>query len=252
MDTDDDPPGRHYIEIETQGRLYWGYTSVPKPADVCCVASQHSQPELALLGTAFHEAGHAVAAHHAGMPATAVEISIQPSCGRCGARRTHGRNIGMQLDVAATADQLLVLAAGVQAELLWAAEQGCADDATRWAIEVGGLDDQHLARDIASSVLIVWDALDYGPPGPDPRPWNWPHQEWRARTGATAWWPQIQALAVRLHQELRLEAADVRDLLDSVPVGSHGDIAAYGIGGARYVPPPALPANPAPRKEAAP
>lgn len=230
MSSIDEPAGRHYVEVETDGQVYWGYTSVPPPETPCCVDGLRGLPAQAMTGAAFHEAGHAVAAFHAGMPATAAEITAMAPCSRCGAPKARGRNIGMNLGICAAQDTLLVLAAGVQAELLWAETQGHLSDAHRWAIEVGGLDDQGVARFTALSIVVVWEPLDYGPAGADPRPWNWPHQEHRARTTAVAWWPQIEAVATQLQLTTQLSDAEVLKILESVPIGHADDIAAYGVG----------------------
>nr|AAS45787.1 SLV.4 [Streptomyces lavendulae] len=107
-----------------------------------------------------------------------------------------------------------MLAAGVEAELLWTEHQGPVADAERWAIEAGGIGDQGLARDLVDSLRPVgWPKLDYGPPGPAPRSWNWPHQRQRARTTVERWWPQIEAVADRLVCHRRLNPASILEVL---------------------------------------
>jgi hypothetical protein len=122
----------------------------------------------------------------------------------------------MRLDIASADDTLRMLASGVQAELLWTEEEGPLTEAEQWAVEVGGLDDQGHARAITDSLGgHGWPHLDYGPPGPDPQPWNWPHQCQRARTAARIWRPQIAILSSRLAHDRRLTAADITALLNN-------------------------------------
>ncbi|MEU1407870.1 hypothetical protein ABZ471_37045 [Streptomyces sp. NPDC005728] len=169
-----------------------------------------------MISTAAHEAGHAVAAFYAGIPATPLEIVVLPPCGTCEAPKARGRNQGVHLGIASAEDTLRMLAAGVQAELLWAEDLGPLTDAEQWAIEVGGLDDQGHARAVAESLRDYgWPLLDYGPPGPDPQPWNWPHQCNRARAAARLWRPQVEILSNRLVQDRRLAAADITALLNN-------------------------------------
>jgi hypothetical protein len=122
----------------------------------------------------------------------------------------------MNLGVGSAHDTLRMLAAGVQAELLWAETQGPVADEERWAIEVGGLDDQGHARAVADSLRPHgWPQLDYGPSGPDPQSWNWPYQQQRARAAVQLWWPQVEALAIRLAQQRLLSSTDITGLLMS-------------------------------------
>lgn len=69
----------------------------------------------------------------------------------------------------------MMLAAGVQAELLWLSQRNLLTDASQWAAEVGGLDDQNLARQVATAV--GWQ-LAHEPLTPDP--WNYSYQQSRA------------------------------------------------------------------------
>ncbi|MCX4920071.1 hypothetical protein [Streptomyces sp. NBC_00687] len=169
-----------------------------------------------MTSAAIHEAGHAVTAFHAQIPAASVEIMVPPACGRCGSPKSNGRNQGLRLDAGTAEDTLRMLAAGVEAELLWAESQGPVSDPERWAIEAGGVDDQGIARDVVDSLRTAgWPELDYRPPGPAPHPWNWPHQRQRARSAAESWWGQIEAVANQLVKCRRLDPAEIAAALNS-------------------------------------
>jgi hypothetical protein len=108
------------LEISSGGADYWGHTVDPAPDVTCCFA-RHGEftAEQARLGTAFHEAGHAVVARLAEISVVPVEIVADPSCGTCGASRWSGRNEAVALNSGTAYDTLAALAAGVQAQLLW-------------------------------------------------------------------------------------------------------------------------------------
>ncbi|SFT30934.1 hypothetical protein SAMN04487982_116214 [Streptomyces sp. ok210] len=199
------------VAVTENGYNYWGYTTIPKPYIECCPAELRSlsQDQL-VMSAAFHEAGHAVAALRGGIPVVPVEIIVPRPCERCGAPKAGGGNQGLMLNVGTADDTLRMLAAGVEAEMLWAEDQGSVTDRERWAIELSGIDDQGIAREVADSCRASgWPQMDYGPPGPDPRPWNWPHQRQRARTAVRLWWPQVEAVASRLAHRRHLTPADI-------------------------------------------
>ncbi|WP_042427983.1 hypothetical protein [Streptacidiphilus anmyonensis] len=206
-------PTGYPVSVEVSGRTWSGRTTVPAPPIPCCVDQLRRASRPALLAAAVHEAGHAVTALHAGMPPVDLEIEALPPCLRCGADRARGANLAVGLDTIAAHETLLVLAAGVQAELAWAQQQGPVDAAEQWAIELGGLDDQQLARDVADSLTGVWQPLDYSPPGAWPKPWNWPHQQQRARARVFELWPQIETVATRLFVDHRVPADDLPRLV---------------------------------------
>ncbi|MFF6895988.1 hypothetical protein ACFY8Z_35915 [Streptomyces microflavus] len=214
---DSERVGGHHVEFTVNGRGYWGYTSIPAPQDLCCFDGLRNRPEEQLVtSVAIHEAGHAVAAFYAQIPVASVEITALPACVRCQAPQVSGRNQGLHLGVGTADDTLRMLAAGVEAELLWAEGQGSVSDAERWAIEVGGIDDQGTARDVVDSLQSKgWPELDYRPPGPVPRSWNWPHQRERARSAARCWWGQIEAVANQLVHCRRLDPAEITTVLNS-------------------------------------
>lgn len=223
--------GGYPVTITVSGHDYWGYTSVPCPSTVCCPEGlrNRSQDQL-VTSAAIHEAGHAVAAFHAQIPVAPVEIMVLPPCGQCGSPKSSGRNQGLRLDVGTADDTLRMLAAGVEAELLWAEGQGSMTDAERWAIEVGGIDDQRIARDVVDSLRVIgWPELNYGPPGPAPRSWEWLHQRQQARSASERWWSQIEAVANQLAHCRRLDRADITAVLNS----SRADNGTSGQGAAR-------------------
>ena len=202
-------PVGHQIEIEVPGSgTWWGYTNAAPPKEMCCIDQLRTVSGPALLGAAFHEAGHAVVALHAGMPPVDLDVSPGAVCPRCGAQQAHGVNHGVSFSAAPPDDVLMVLAAGVQADLAQARICGPVSPAEQWAIEVGGLDDQHLARELVD-LLPDDNRLDYGPAGTRPRPWNWLHQQQRAHSEVLRLWPRIEAVALRLLVDHRVPAADL-------------------------------------------
>ncbi|WP_327322547.1 hypothetical protein OG735_08670 [Streptomyces sp. NBC_01210] len=102
----------------------------------------------------------------------------------------------------------MMLAAGVQCELLWLVGRGLLTPERAWAAEVGGLDDQGIARDIACSV--GWE-LDYEP-SPIELPWNYPSQQVRALRVLAERWAQISAVAGALAQHRALTSEDLERL----------------------------------------
>ncbi len=170
MDATDGYPS-YPVTVRMNGTVLSGHTTVPIPEDRCCFASHLGfSSEESVESTAIHEAGHAVAGFLVGVPAVPVEVVVDPPCPECGAFRAHGRNASVPLNIASASDTLMVLAAGVQAELLWNTSKGELTPERRWAIEVGGFGDQELAQQVAEATATVpgsgWSALDYGPPGP--------------------------------------------------------------------------------------
>ena len=209
-----DEPTGHRTEVTVPGSgTWWGYTTVPQPAVGCCFDQLRRRSRPALAAAAVHEAGHAVTALFAGMLPTDLQIEAVAPCGQCGTDRARGANRTVDLGQVAAHDVLLVLAAGVQAELEWASQQGPLDPAEQWAIETGGLDDQHLAREVADSLAGVWPPLDYRDPGPWPRSWSWWHQQDRARARVIQLQPQIEAVATRLLVDRHVPAADLPHLI---------------------------------------
>ncbi|WP_329620065.1 hypothetical protein OG357_05545 [Streptomyces sp. NBC_01255] len=219
MDATDGYPS-YPVTVRMNGTVLSGHTNVPIPEDRCCFASYLGfSSEESVESTAIHEAGHAVAGFLVGVPAVPVEVVVDPPCPECGAFRAHGRNASVPLNIASASDTLMVLAAGVQAELLWNTSKGELTPERRWAIEVGGFGDQELAQQVAEATATVpgsgWSALDYGPPGPGLPPWNWAYQQQRALVALTVAWPRVSAIAEHLTRENLMTAEAVTDLLTS-------------------------------------
>jgi hypothetical protein len=87
----------------------------------------------------------------------------------------------------------------------------------RWAVEIGGFGDQGLARAVCTATAGLseagWRDLDYGPPGLFPQPWNWGHQQQRARQALLGAWGYVEKLAVRVARDLHVSAEDVAAIL---------------------------------------
>ncbi|MFF1509010.1 hypothetical protein [Streptomyces sp. NPDC058326] len=206
------------VAISSGGVDYWGHTTDPSPDVTCCFARHGAfSAEQELLGTAFHEAGHAVVARLAGIPAVPVEIIAGPTCETCGAVRWAGRNVAVPLDAGSAYDTLTALAAGVQARLLWCEQLGPVAASRRWAVEIGGFGDQVLAREVCAATAglpgVGWRELDYGPPGLQPQPWNWGHQQQRARQALVSAWAYVEKLACRVAGDTHVSVKDVTAIL---------------------------------------
>jgi len=199
-----------HIEIETGGRRYEGYTNHPEPeVSYCCIKSVRDlRAAQAAEATAYHEAGHAVTALAIGLPASDLAIA-ENACGRCGAIEFSGRNRAVDVSAAAARDVLMMLAAGVQSELLWLVEQHLLTPERAWAAEVGGLDDQGIARDVARSV--GWE-LDYAL-SPIELAWNYASQQVRAQCLLVERWTQVTAVAMALAERRALASNELERLV---------------------------------------
>ncbi|WP_351230115.1 hypothetical protein [Streptomyces sp. NPDC002133] len=110
----------------------------------------------------------------------------------------------------------MMLAAGVQSELLWLAGIGLLTPERTWAAEVGGLDDQGVARDVAYAE--GWQ-LAYEPSLIEV-PWNYRTQQGRALRTLTQHWTQVSAVVELLSQRHELSSSDLERLaaLPTAPV----------------------------------
>jgi len=218
-------PVGHQIEIEVPGSgTWWGYTNAAPPKEMCCIDQLRTVSGPALLGAAFHEAGHAVVALHAGMPPVDLDVSPGAVCPRCGAQQAHGVNHGVSFSAAPPDDVLMVLAAGVQADLAQARICGPVSPAEQWAIEVGGLDDQHLARELVD-LLPDDNRLDYGPVGTRARPQRGAPAVAadRGRGPPSPGRPPCsRRRPARTRPRLRIQPTDMPDSTDRKPVMSIG------------------------------
>ncbi|MBT2439091.1 hypothetical protein J7E93_02930 [Streptomyces sp. ISL-36] len=125
--------------------------------------------------------------------------------------------MAVPLDAGSAYDTLVALAAGVQAQLLWCEQSGPMTAGRRWAVEIGGLGDQVLAREVCAETAglpgLGWWELDYGPPGLQPQSWNWGHQQQRARQTLVGAWSYVEKLARRVAEDTLVSAEDVAAIL---------------------------------------
>ncbi|MFI9210343.1 hypothetical protein ACIGW7_19670 [Streptomyces sp. NPDC053253] len=199
----------HYLEFEDKNGILQGYTLYPPPDRRCCPDGERGL-SLAQARTAvsFHEAGHAVVGIAAGIDPRDIEITQGPPCTGCDVVGFGGRNIGVVFGNANLADALTVLAAGVQAELLWLTREDLLTPARGWAAEAGGIGDQAFAQEVAGA----WGSnLDY-----TESPVNLPgNYRWRQRDALLVLadrWPQVTAVAAALAEHGFLSSAEVSRL----------------------------------------
>ncbi|MET8292026.1 hypothetical protein ABZV80_43955 [Streptomyces sp. NPDC005132] len=103
------------------------------------------------MATAVHEAGHAVVAMVSGIHVPSLVIKTTVTKRSCGAfvKEFSGANERLDLDKAPDRrTAVVVLAAGERAEVRWLRDQGLWTATRAWAVEIGALNDQALARDI--------------------------------------------------------------------------------------------------------
>ncbi|GAA3056373.1 hypothetical protein GCM10017562_21420 [Streptomyces roseofulvus] len=194
--------------IWIEGSPLQGQTLYEAPSYSCCIYENRPFDEKqAALACAYHEAGHAIAGMAAGM--TARDISIRTdACGRCGAVKAGGENKGVLLLSAPGPDVVMMLAAGVQAELIWLTLNGLLTDAVGWVTEAGGIGDQKDAQDVAQ---YYGHELDYTVPS-TMDPYNYPNQQVRAQVLLASLWDNVVAVAEELAVKRTLTAADVMRL----------------------------------------
>ncbi|MFB7438332.1 hypothetical protein ACFC01_08385 [Streptomyces mirabilis] len=175
-----------------------GFTRYKAPSGWCCVAGSLDLPKSinAREATAFHEAGHTVLALVQGIHVPAVHVSTEPGTSGCAHPQGFpgvNENLSQEIGLAPLKQGLTVLAGGVRAGTTWLCDAGLEMTDTRsWAVEVGGLDDQGLARD-----LLAWygQVIEYGT-GNTMRDY-WRHQD-AADQLLTTNWEKVRTLAATL------------------------------------------------------
>ncbi|MCM1967245.1 hypothetical protein [Streptomyces sp. G1] len=171
----------------------------------CCIYGiRNFNEEQAALACAYHEAGHGIVGLTVGMPARDVSIRLG-ACGRCGAVNAGGENKAVNLFSPPGPDVVMMLAAGTQAELLWLTANGHFTEAVGWMTEVGGLNDQTDAQDVAQ---FHGYQLDYTTPS-TAAPLSYPAQQMRAQVTLAALWDRVTAVAEELAVQRSLTAAEV-------------------------------------------
>ncbi|SEM79093.1 hypothetical protein [Streptacidiphilus jiangxiensis] len=207
-------PTPHWVEIETPstGTVVSGSSRHPAPEPFCCVGGALDLPaHIARAASAHHEAGHAVLALALGVHIPAVSIGTEAGLSACGHQRGFGgANEGVrdQLVHARLGSALVVLAAGVRAELMWLRENGVDLPATRaWAVEVGGLGDQVIADWLLS---LYGHRLEHGT-GHDLYDY-WQHEA-VADAALAAAWGKVGVVAAALLERDRITGDEAAALI---------------------------------------
>ncbi|MFD7017457.1 hypothetical protein [Streptomyces sp. NPDC059928] len=194
--------------IWLEGTSLKGMTHYERPEYPCCMYGIRGfNEEQAALACAYHEAGHAIVGLAVGMPTRNVSIRIE-TCGKCGAPSAGGENQAVSLHAVPGPDAVMMLAAGTQAELLWLTTNGHFSEAVGWMTEVGGLNDQSDAQDVAHH---YGEVLDYTVPATG-APYSFPAQQVRAQVTLAALWDQVTAVAEELAVRRTLAADEVVQL----------------------------------------
>ncbi|MGV9270275.1 hypothetical protein ACWDRR_37175 [Kitasatospora sp. NPDC003701] len=217
------PPPPHWLEIETPstGTLHAGYTHHPAPAPRCCVGGALDLPKATeRTSSAFHEAGHTVTALVLGIHVEAVNLGADLPNSVCGHPVSVGganENMTDQLVLTKPDHALVVLAAGVRAQLMWLRKAGVELSADRaWAVEAGGLGDQTIADWL---LRRQGHRLAYGT-GPE-RYDYWEHEK-VADAALDAVWERVERVAAALLERGRItgdEAATLIGLTNPLPAG---------------------------------
>ena len=211
------PLAPHYVSIETPstGMVHSGYSHHPAPTPFCCVGGALDLPEATeRTSTAFHEAGHTVTALVLGIHVEAVNLDanlVRSGCGHPVPSGGANKNMRDELTLTKLDRALVVLAAGVRAQLMWLQRVGVELPASRaWAVEVGGLGDQA----IGNWLLNIYNhRLAYGT-GHDLYDY-WQHEK-VADAALDSVWEKVERVAAALLERGRITGDEAAALIGMV------------------------------------